>query len=1039
MTDIRSFFKPVSFKTNSQSKGSASGKRKRTDDKPSYSSKTKKPNIIYDSDNSDDDVATAKSQSKANSNGNRKTPSKKLDVSPKPLKTTSAIDFFGSGPIQRSVKKERKTQAFPISRKSASEEHHEDDDFQKTLFQIDEESTPKKRKKMEADEPASSPRRSSRRSFAASSPAPSEKSASDETKTLSSKLSSKLKKIFVEDTPPVRRSSPRKSVTQNVVKESPDNKISSRTQSTTPNKNSSRKASVTPVKSNSKTPARKTPTKKAATSKSKLEFTKKESKPKIVETTPPKTPKDGKRKANPSYFSYLNREGPQALGTKEIPEGAAGCLDNCTFVITGILDSIEKGDAIDLIKRHGGKVTTSISKKTKYLVVGRGAGEKKLEKAEEFGIKQLTEDDLFELIRTRPGKKGSVKPIKSIPESPIEEQSFEIEEADCAASSQSQTLDSQSSTSSSQLQAPYSEMIQSQSESQNSQHSLSDSQLPSSISTQESLMWVDKYKPKNIKQIIGQHGDKSNVKKLMRWLKEWDTHNATGTSIKGKYNRDTGAGCKAALLSGPPGIGKTTSATLVCKEVGYSFVEFNASDTRSKKSLQTVVSELLDNQDITTLMSRNLTVKNQKHCLIMDEVDGMAGNEDRGGMQELIQLIKSSKIPIICMCNDRMHQKIRSLANHCFDLRFQRPQVKQIKASMMSVACKEGIKIPPQAMDDIIIASNQDIRQVLHNLSMWTAGQKSITHEQLKSDANNAKKDMKLGPFEVVRRVFTSGVERSKMSLNDKFNLFFHDYSMGPLFVQENYISVVPQEGKSDKKKHLDLLSKTADSLCNSDLIDKSIRSRNSWNLLPTQALFASVLPGEYMQGFMSHMINFPSWLGKNSTRNKNYRLLQELQQHMRLPTSGSLQDINLAYCPHLRGRLTDPLLQRENQGVPEVIQLLDDYDLTRDDLSSLLEVSQFGKNDTWSRVPSKVKSAFTRAYNQASHLLPHSNGDIKKKRGQQTADADDDDAVQEADESDEDISSDPNVKKIESKTDASQSKKGKSNVKGKSKVKKSK
>jgi DNA polymerase III delta prime subunit len=63
----------------------------------------------------------------------------------------------------------------------------------------------------------------------------------------------------------------------------------------------------------------------------------------------------------------------------------------------------------------------------------------------------------------------------------------------------------------------------------------------------------------------------------------------------------------------------------------------------------------------------------------MDEVDGMAGNEDRGGVAELIQLIKNSKIPIICMCNDRNHQKIRSLANYCFDLRFQRPRVEQIK------------------------------------------------------------------------------------------------------------------------------------------------------------------------------------------------------------------------------------------------------------------------------------------------------------------------------------------------------------------------
>ena len=74
-------------------------------------------------------------------------------------------------------------------------------------------------------------------------------------------------------------------------------------------------------------------------------------------------------------------------------------------------------------------------------------------------------------------------------------------------------------------------------------------------------------------------------------------------------------------------------------------------------------------------------VDGRRHCVLMDEVDGMAGNEDRGGMQELIALIKSTRIPVICMCNDRSHPKVRSLANHCFDLRFQRPRLEQIKVT----------------------------------------------------------------------------------------------------------------------------------------------------------------------------------------------------------------------------------------------------------------------------------------------------------------------------------------------------------------------
>lgn len=135
----------------------------------------------------------------------------------------------------------------------------------------------------------------------------------------------------------------------------------------------------------------------------------------------------------------------------------------------------------------------------------------------------------------------------------------------------------------------------------------------------------------------------------------------------------------------------------------------------------------------------------------------------------------------------------------------------------MSIAFKEGIKIPPPALNEIILASNQDVRQVktkyqyihyyvfmcplsprwftlqvIHNLSMWSAKDKVMTYDQCKSDAASARKDMKLGPFDVCRKVFALGEETARMSLIDKSDLFFHDYSLAPLFVQENYLNVRP-------------------------------------------------------------------------------------------------------------------------------------------------------------------------------------------------------------------------------------------------------
>lgn len=232
----------------------------------------------------------------------------------------------------------------------------------------------------------------------------------------------------------------------------------------------------------------------------------------------------------------------------------------------------------------------------------------------------------------------------------------------------------------------------------------------------------------------------------------------------------------------------------MAQELGFDIVEFNASDTRSKKLLKEEVAQLLSSTSLANYATKGTAVS-KKHVLLMDEVDGMAGNEDRGGIQELIALIKNTHVPIICMCNDRNHPKIRSLVNYCYDLRFSKPRLEQIKGAMMSICFKEGVKIPPDALTQIISATGMDVRQTLNNISMWTVSTHKLETEEAEKNANNAKKDTVLGPWEVVRQVF-SAEDHKNMSLADKVRLFFYDYSIGPLFVQENYLKVVPHAPK---------------------------------------------------------------------------------------------------------------------------------------------------------------------------------------------------------------------------------------------------
>lgn len=65
-------------------------------------------------------------------------------------------------------------------------------------------------------------------------------------------------------------------------------------------------------------------------------------------------------------------------------QGEENCFEGLTFVMTGVLESIERDDCKSLIERYGGKVTTNISRNTKYLIVGRDSGMSKIAKVIAF-------------------------------------------------------------------------------------------------------------------------------------------------------------------------------------------------------------------------------------------------------------------------------------------------------------------------------------------------------------------------------------------------------------------------------------------------------------------------------------------------------------------------------------------------------------------------------------------------------------------------------------------------------------------------------
>ena len=122
---------------------------------------------------------------------------------------------------------------------------------------------------------------------------------------------------------------------------------------------------------------------------------------------------------------------------------------------------------------------------------------------------------------------------------------------------------------------------------------------------------------------------------------------------KNKPFNDPNSRC--LMISGPPGIGKTSAVRLIAKSLNYDVLELNASDVRNKGSIEAVLQDLSKAKSIKAALTDSL-----KTLIVMDEVDGVGGG-DRGGLGALLQIIKLTKVPIICIANDRGNRKIQTL------------------------------------------------------------------------------------------------------------------------------------------------------------------------------------------------------------------------------------------------------------------------------------------------------------------------------------------------------------------------------------------
>mgnify|MGYP005837503661 CR=1 FL=1 len=266
-------------------------------------------------------------------------------------------------------------------------------------------------------------------------------------------------------------------------------------------------------------------------------------------------------------------------------------------------------------------------------------------------------------------------------------------------------------------------------------------------------VWIKDYTPKTISGFVGHERELKLLRELVS-----------------NYRK----GSKAIFLYGGTGNGKTAAVYALANDLNYELVELNASDTRKKDEVISLLGGVIGQ---TSLFGTSKIV-------LIDEIDGLSGTKDRGAIPAVAEIIEKSKYPVVIVGDNAYDQKFKALRKISEFIEFKSPSTEQIVSVLKNICEKEKVSYDEAALKQLARISGGDVRAAINDLQTISVSGDKITKELVdEAGDRNTTKTMQ----DALTRVFKSSSAEISLGAFDDVE---EDLDKIFLWVEEN----IPRE-----------------------------------------------------------------------------------------------------------------------------------------------------------------------------------------------------------------------------------------------------